>query len=171
MYSSGVENIYVVGAVQVGAGALTGGVVAEATGGKFYEGALMGTLSGVVAFGTVELVDVYLPQIRQLEARAIEMLGEKVRTLKKDSLGRPFKDSIEFGKMTEEERDQVRALYESSKGRFSPNIQILRSIDAGHNPGRFGPLHVRFDNLTVHFDNYDIVTHPFNHAREYFYQK
>jgi hypothetical protein len=65
----------------------------------------------------------------------------------------------------------VRAKFRYDKNKFSPNIQILRSIDQGHNPGRFGPLHVRFDVPNYHFDKYDIVTDPFNHVREYLYQK
>ena len=155
----------------MGSGAVIGGTIAELTGGRFYEGAVMGVVSAGIAVGASELIGVYLPEIKKLEAKAIEMLGENVKKLEERSLGRKFEDRVEFsGWMTEAERDRVNAFYESTKDKFSPNIRLLRSIDKGHDPGRFGPMHVRFDDLRVHFDIYDIVTDPFNHLREYLYQ-
>jgi hypothetical protein len=162
------------GVIQVSAGALIGGTIAELTGGKFYEGAMMGAVSGAVGFGASELIGVYLPAIKELEARAIEMLGEQALKLKNSSLGRTFSDCIEVETLNEDVPfNMVKALYEESKGRFSPNIQLLRSIDIGKISVRFGSLHVRLqEGLTVfHFDNFDIVVDPINHYREYQYQK
>lgn len=58
----------------------------------------------------------------------------------------------------------------------STNVQLLRSIDAGNQAVRFGPLHVRLQEglavsqTVVHFDNFDIVTSPIRHGGEWLYQ-
>jgi len=162
------------GVIQVSARALIGGTIAELTGGKFYEGAMMGAVSGAVGFGTSELIGVYFPEIKRLEARAIEMLGEQAEALKRLSLGRKFTDPVQFSEppLEPEYFDTLKALYESTKGRFSPNVQMLRSIDAGNVALRFGTLHARLERgLTVfHFDKFDIVDFPIQHGVEYLYQ-
>jgi hypothetical protein len=159
------------GIVQVGAGALVGGTVAQLTGGKFYQGALMGALSGAVGFTVSELIGVYLPTIKQLQAMVIQKLGQEAEILSENATERGFRDPIKFGDMTPEETDWVKNLYDSTKNIFSPNITIPRSIDFGNDPGRFGALHVRFDDLNYHVDNYDLVMDPFRHIAEYLYQK
>jgi RHS repeat-associated protein len=165
------------GVIQVSAGALIGGTIAELTGGKFYEGAMMGAVSGAVGFGTSELIGVYFPEIKRLEARAIEMLGKTALDLKRASLGRDFNEKVE--KQSIEGSDpfnKVKALYEAYKNKFSPNIQLLRSIDAGNQSVRFGSLHVRLlealgvSRTEFHFDNFDVVTSPIRHGAEWFYQ-
>jgi hypothetical protein len=68
--------------------------------------------------------------------------------------------------------DRVRALNDANKSKFSPSIQLLRSIDWAKQAVRFGPLHMRLEQgLTVfHFDNFDIVTSPIRHGIEFLYQ-
>lgn len=131
----------------------------------------MGALSGGVAFSISELFTAYLPKMKEFQARVIGKLGKEAVTLSENATERGFRDPIEFGDMTPKETDWVKNLYDSTKGKFSPNITIPRSIDFGNDPGRFGSLHVRFDNLNYHFDNYDVVMRPFSHFVEYLYQK
>jgi RHS repeat-associated protein len=168
------------GIVQVGSGALIGGTAAEMTGGRFYEGAMMGAVSGAVGFGTAELTGRYLPAIKALEARIIEMLGGEAKTLKEESLDRKFTEPVRFGGLKgRDPYNVVSALYEGTKGDFSANIQLMRSIDVGNQALRFGPLHVRLELspdtgnwfTSFHFDNFDIVTSPIQHGAEYLYQR
>lgn len=148
--------------------------MAKLTGGKFYEGALMGAASGAIAFGASELIGVYLPAIKELEARAIEMLGGEAEVLRRQSLDRKFTDPLKMSDRTEAEYfDRVRALYEATKDKFSPNVNLPRSVDIGNTGVRFGRLHVRLQegSTVFHFDKFGMVTDPINYFREYLYQK
>jgi len=160
------------GLVQVGAGAVIGGTVAELTGGRFLQGAIMGAASGAIAFGVSELVGPYARAEKQArsELREQGLSGEmdgaeerfnqndQNRDFSKRDAGRQPIQSHQYG--------AARQIYDRMIKSLSPETKFWTTFDK-HGGFKIGPYHFQ-ENVqdfpySVHFER-DIVRNPLGHA-------
>lgn len=137
--------------------------MAQLTGGKFYEGAMMGAVSGAVGFAASELVGQYFQKINEQLFRAMGILGpEAYRNLQKQQ----GSDKLLYFDTSKENYLRLQELYNDENYQFNPDIQFMRRLHLfGSEPTRFSGLDVRFDGKVgvYHFDKYDIVPAPSPH--------
>jgi RHS repeat-associated protein len=160
------SNPIVKGVVQIGSGALIGGGAAELTGGDFYQGAMMGALSGAVGFSTSELVGGYLEQMDQrILGQAKEMLFPASKDAEQASKNmKLFAPKVPAEPIGPKQYEYAQTFYYQTKSSFNFDINLQRSLDVSGG-FKFGNMHIQNfkEGAYVHFDRYDFVRAPIRH--------
>jgi RHS repeat-associated protein len=141
-------NVYYQGLLQVGSGATIGGIVAELSGGDFWQGAQIGAISAAIAYELTGFIEHLSDGGREYQQKA----AEKALNIKPQEKLGIFKRGLNYV-------EKIRSIFQQSKGIL---VTIIRTFGACTTcpQWRFGRLHLNLTNNEIvgHYDTFDPVT-------------